>query len=464
MNTRQLWLAVLVTATLLRLLTLPAYPLHDTTEARYAEIARLMVVSDDWVSPHVAPDTPFWAKPPLSTWAAAASMKLLGANEFAARLPSLLFTLLTVALVVFLGRQLLSANAAIAAGAILLTSVMGFGAAGAVMTDAALAFSTTLSLVAFRFAAERPGSRWSYLFFVGLALGLLAKGPVALVLVGLPILAWSLWQQNIPWLWRVLPWLRGGVLMLAIAAPWYALAEVRTPGFLEYYFVGEHWHRFIDSGWQGDLYGDAHAHTRGTIWLYGLLAALPWSLLALYAGARHVQAGGLRLDPWHAYLLLWMLAPLVFFTFAGNILAAYVLPGLPAFALLLGDYLVKRERQFARLGLIVPALLLGAILSGVMEHAAYRSQKDLLALHYARRPTSALRYFPRLPASASFYSAGRAQAIASPGEIADFLSPGAEHYVALRADRLHRLGDELRRRLCIADELHGYVILQHCAG
>lgn len=466
MSSRQLWLAVLIAAALLRLATLPAYPLHDTTEARYAEIARLMVVSDDWVTPQVAPGVPFWAKPPLSSWVAAASIKLFGSNEFAARLPSLLLSLLTIAVVLRLGRAALSSEAAIAASAILLTSLMGFGAAGAVMTDAALAFSTTLSLAAFWIAAEQPRSPWRYIFFVGLALGLLAKGPVALVLVGLPILAWSLWQKNIAWLWRALPWLTGSLLMLAIAAPWYALAEHRTPGFLEYYFVGEHWLRFVESGWQGDLYGDAHARPRGTIWVYGVLAALPWSLLALYAAGRYIKSGGLRraLGPWQAYLLLWTLAPLVFFTFAGNILAAYTLPGLPAFALLLGDYLVRRERQFARLGLLVPALLVVATLSGAIDYASYRSQKELVSLHYGQWPASDLRYFPKLPLSASFYSQGRVQAIATPAELADFTSSGADHFVALQKDRLPRIADEQRQRLCVVNEVHNYVVLQHCPG
>ncbi len=466
MSSRQLWVAVLVAAALLRLVTLPAYPLHDTTEARYAEIARLMVISDNWITPQIEPGVPFWAKPPLSTWTTAASFKLFGFNEFAARLPSFLLSLLSLGLMFKLGRKEISVDAAIAGSAILMTSAVGFIAAGAVMTDAALLLSTTLSLVAFWIAAQEPRSPWRYVFFAGLALGLLAKGPIALVLVGLPILAWSLWHKNVPWLWRALPWFRGSVLMLAIACPWYVMAEIRTPGFLEYFFVGEHWLRFVESGWEGDLYGEAHAHLRGTIWLYGLLAALPWSLVALYAGGRAFKTGStLRsLTPFQAYLLLWALMPLVFFTLAGNILAAYVLPGLPAFGLLLGNWLARRNRNFAQLGWLVPGLLVAVVMSGWIDGVAYRSQKDLIDLHYAQSPSSDLRYFPKAPSSASFYSAGRVQSIRSLAEMSEFVSTSQSAYVAMRKDRLDKLADDLRQCLHQVRDIHRYAILQKKEG
>jgi 4-amino-4-deoxy-L-arabinose transferase-like glycosyltransferase len=103
MNARgRVWLAIFLTAVAVRLLTLSAYPLYDTTEARYAEIARVMLATDNWVTPQIEPGEPFWAKPPLSIWATALSFSVLGINEFAARLPSLLFTLATACLILSL--------------------------------------------------------------------------------------------------------------------------------------------------------------------------------------------------------------------------------------------------------------------------------------------------------------------------------------------------------------------------
>lgn len=462
MTSRRLWLAVLATAAVLRLLTLSAYPLHDSTEARYAEIARLMVVSGDWITPQIELGVPFWAKPPLSTWTTAASFELLGFGEFAARLPAFLLTMLTTALVFVIGRKLFSVEAAIASCAIFLTSIMGFVAAGAVMTDAALTLSTTLSLVAFWMSASELQSRWRYVFFVGLALGLLAKGPIALVLVGLPILAWSFWHKSIAWLWRAVPWVTGCILMLAIAGPWFWLAEIRTPGFLEYFLIGEHWLRFVESGWQGDLYGYAHPRPRGTIWLYGIAAALPWFVVAVYAVGRAIgRDGSLRLlTPVQAFLLLWALAPLVFFTFAGNILGAYVLPGMPAFALLLGDWVSSRSRSLARAGWLIPGVIAVATMSGLLDVMAYRSQRDLVEYHFENSPSSNLYYFGELPHSASFYSSGAAKAVSTKPALLEFLESNNEGFIAVRMKYADELPDKAESCLRAAHEIGHYFLLE----
>ena len=434
MNSRRLWIAVLATAVAVRLLTLAAYPLHDTTEARYAEIARLMVVSGDWIMPQIEPGVPFWGKPPLSIWLTAGSFKLLGFSEFAARLPAFLLTLITAVLTFRIGKKLYSEKAALVACVILVTSVLGFAASGAVMTDAALMFATTLSLVSFCLTVRDPTPFGRYGFFVGLGLGLLAKGPIVLVLVGVPTLVWSLWQKNLSWLWRALPWATGTILMLTIAGPWYLLAEINSPGFLEYFLVGEHWLRFVESGWQGDLYGYAHSRPPGTILIYAIVAALPWSIVALYAGVQAFKGKSplSSLTPIQAYLLLWTLTPLVFFTFAGNILAAYVLPAMPAFALLLGNWVSSRSRSLAHAGWLVPALIATAAMTGFFDTIAYKSQRDLIEYHYGSSPSSDLYYFPKLPHSASFYSAGEAMVIPSKPTLSEFLSSENEGFIAVR--------------------------------
>jgi len=462
MSRKHLWLAVLVTAAVVRVFMLDAYPLRDTTEARYSEVARLMVVSDDWITPYIEPDVPFWAKPPLSFWLTAGSFKLLGINEFAARLPAFLLTLLTAILMFRAGRKHFSDEAAVASCAILFTSAVGFIAAGAVMTDAALLLSTTLSLLSFWMATNEPRSPWRYFFFVGLGLGLLAKGPVAVVLVGIPILFWTLFYKNLIWLWRALPWVTGSLLALAIAGPWYWLAELRTPGFLEYYIIGEHWLRFVESGWQGDLYGNAHSEARGTIWVYGFVAALPWSLLALFAAGGAVRRRPVlrSLTPLQGYLLLWMLAPLLFFTFSGNILEAYVLPGLPAFALLLGGWLTDRSRAYAHLGWFIPALILGALVTGELERLNYKSQRDLVNLHYSRPAPSDLYYFPRAPHSARFYSAGQVRTLQSESDLIQYLATPGEGYVAMSKKAANELSVDLTPCLQTGEVINGYLLLR----
>jgi 4-amino-4-deoxy-L-arabinose transferase-like glycosyltransferase len=463
-----IWLAVLLAAVVVRVATLTEYPLNDTTEARYAEIGREMAETGDWITPRIAPDTPFWGKPPLSFWLTAASFSALGLGEFAARFPSFLLALASGALVFGFARRIANREAAIAAVAIMITSLLGFVVAGAVMTDASLLLSTTLAMVAFWNAAVEEQRAWRYPFFLALALGLLAKGPVALVMTGMPIGAWWLLSPGSTAAVRRIPWVSGTAITLAIAIPWYVLAELRTPGFLEYFFVGEHFLRFVDSGWQGDLYGEAHAHARGMIWIFALGAALPWSIVAAWAGARQFAGDGLRsTPPLQRYLLLWAITPMLFFSLAGNILPTYVLTGLPAFAILLATWLTSRNVNLAHLGWIAPATVCALLaLPGVFDTP--RSQSEIVAYQQSIAPATSLYYYRRKPHSADFYSRGQALLIDTPAELTRIMeSPGAA-FIAIKDAHLDDLPAGWQGCLSRREASARYVLLEKqalpCAG
>lgn len=430
---RRWMLALLALLMLARLAAMAGLPLMDTTEARYGEVGRKMSELGDWVTPWHDAGVPFWGKPPLSFWLTAASMRLLGVNEFAARLPHLLCALLIAALVWQFARRRSGAREALLATSVLMGSTLFFVSAGAVMTDAALVLCTTLAMFAFWFALHgRKASerRWmGWLFFVAQGLGLLAKGPVALVLSGLPILFWigidKRWRQA----WRGLPWLRGSLLALAIAAPWYVLAELRTPGLLNYFLVGEHWQRFVTPGWRGDLYGHAHEFARGTIWWFAWGALLPWSLLVpLAAWCWRREAA--KPDPEPAlrlFLLLWLLLPLAFFTAARNIIWTYALPSLPAAAMLMARWMARRSawaEHWVAAGLIVS--LGGAAVGfgrlGEAQRQDERSARGLVGAYQTRaQDGQPLMYVKRRPFSAAFYSRGRALQLKGLGEAAGHL-------------------------------------------
>ena len=87
--------------------------------------------------------------------------------------------------------------------------------------------------------------------FCRVGIGLMSKGPLALVLTGFPITLWTVWNREWKNVWNSLPWIKGALLMLALSLPWYLLAERQTPGFLHYFIVGEHFQRFTVKGWQG---------------------------------------------------------------------------------------------------------------------------------------------------------------------------------------------------------------------
>lgn len=342
------WL--LATVLGLRLVSMALLPLTDTTEARYSEIARLMAVSGDWITPWFSPGVPFWGKPPLSFWCEALSFNLFGVSEFAARLPSWLATLATLVPIYALARAYYGGHAARRALIVFSTCALAYVLSGAVLTDPFLVLGTTLSMTAFALAPQQPKLIWRYGFFVGLAIGLLAKGPVTLVLVGGAVLPWLVWHRRQASTYLcALPWVRGSLLLAALTLPWYVAAEIKTPGFLYYFIIGEHFLRFLDPGWNGDLYGTAHSEAYGTIWWYWVVTSAPWGVLGLgLLITRLCRSRGRRLlaaawvDPRVTYLLAWSLFTLVFFSFAGNILWTYVLPALPAFSILLAASLEWR--------------------------------------------------------------------------------------------------------------------------
>ena len=468
-----LWaLALLVTW---RIATLGLYPLLDTTEARYAEIARKMVELNDWITPWFDYGVPFWGKPPLSFWMTAVSFKLFGINEFAARLPHFLGALLVAWLVwdwsIRRSRQEAWYSAALLAG-----SVVFFIAAGAVMTDMALMLGITLTMRGFWLGlhgtdAECGRERW--LLFLGLIVGLLAKGPLVLVLAGIPITVWAVLTGNVAKVLRKLPWLRGGLLTIVLAGPWYVLAEQHTPGFLNYFLVGEHWHRFVTSGWKGDLYGNPHAYPRGTIWLYAVGGFLPWALLMFVAPLLQAKGSQLALKPdqaeksWHLYLLLWGLTPCVFFTFSGNILWTYVLPGLPALALLGATWLgrqslVVRANQLLACGLGLTMIAFAAFLYDLQigGQNEVRSQKSLVA-DYASRSLGdeALIYLRLRPYSATFYSRGKAERARDVTQLTAKLAQKPA-FVAVKIIDLPNLTPELRQKLKLLAH-HGAYELMH---
>jgi len=425
-----LWLLVSVLAARLGLSAL--LPFADTTEPRYAEMARIMAETGDWITPWFDIGVPFWGKPPLSFWSQALSFKLFGVNEFAGRLPSWLANVGIVWLVYNLRRYLHpdplghgAKTQGLWAALIYATTALGFLSAGTVMTDSFLALGTSLTLVSLIIRLQGGPPLWGWLFFIGLATGLLAKGPLVLVLAGLPVFLWALafnrWQP----LWHSLPWVRGLALTLLISAPWYVLAELKTPGFLDYFIVGEHIKRFVVSGWQGDLYGSAHDFPRGTIWLYLVLASMPWGLAAMAGMVRHHWRGVHKLQHWlsgehnvSTLVVLAALAPALFFTLAGNILWTYVLPGLPFVAVLASGLLTpdtgqRLPRPTVAASLLIPVL--GTLASGwvYLYPEQLKTERELVmtASQLAGRSSARLVYTGEPPFSARFYSAGRADSI-----------------------------------------------------
>lgn len=449
-------LLVLIFLLICRLIANYFIPLNDATEARYGEIARKMLETGNWVNLLHDYGVPFWAKPPLSTWCSAISMNWFGINEFAVRLPSLVFSIIILILTWFFAKKHSGSNMAMVSVLVLAGTLFFFLAAGTVMTDVSLVFCTTLATIAFWHALVNKHQLWAYVFFVSLGLGLLAKGPLALVLVGIPVFFWVLLRNEWSNLWHSLPWIKGSALLILIALPWYILAEMRTPGFLNYFIVGEHLNRFLVPGWTGDKYGTAHYAPKGMIWIFAVGGMFPWSLVVgkwLVTEGRKLPSLFHDQDGWLTYLALCTVTPLLFFTFASNIIYPYVFPSLPAFALFFAEIWNRSNPSLFRSRWIGPCAMLSGIfflvvtfLFVIKPELVEKTQKPVVEAWLDNQPksgSSLVYWADKTDFSAQFYSAGRVKSTQSVAGLCKLFSKNSKNYLVINAKLMNQIPQKI---------------------
>ena len=383
-------------------------PLMDKTEARYGEIARLMRETGNWITPQIDYGVPFWAKPPLSTWASALSIRLFGSAEFFVRFP---YLLLFVGMAFYLGRYRNPNQQSYYLPGIILLSIPEFYLhAGVVSTDSFLCFSIALAMLGFwESLKDQAKAFWGYLFFTGLGLGLLAKGPIIGILTLPPILLWTLFNKNIKKVFFKLPWVGGIVLMLGISIPWYVLAELRTPGFFDYFIIGEHFERYLNSEWKGDKYGFPKQQPLGMAWVFLILFLLPWTVALIRILIKKWKS--LRQDPWVLFLLLWTLWTPFFFTSSKSLIHPYILPCCIPVALIISHYwqLLKNKKIYFSIAFGLPVLLFLVHLSGLAKPLySHTTDKFLIGQMEPRIPVFSL---DRKTYSSQFYTQGKIKVI-----------------------------------------------------
>lgn len=418
-------------------------PFTDSTEARYAEIARKMLETGDWITPQFDYGIPFWGKPPLHTWLSALGMQAFGVGPFGARFLIFVSTLAVLGIIYTWVRAIRGLSVALVSVTICASSPLFFGASAFVMTDMVMVLGITLSMVSFHRAitSPKPSSVWGHLFFVGLAMGMLTKGPTAVVLTGIPIFLWLL----AGWRWHRLanlPWVSGIAIALLLTVPWYAIAEAKTPGFLQYFFVGEHIDRFLVPGWKGDLYGSGHAQPKGMIWLFGIAVFLPWTVFttAFVFRLRKVQKtiAGDNFG-WFSYLGFWTLSPLLLFTPAANILPAYTLPAIPAMSILLAALWsdvfsfdgrwTRRTFQIMMVGLIGVFITLTGVVKISPNSLSIKSMDSLVTQLKTIAPNAQVVTFPKRSYSAEFYTRGAARSLTDAAQLKTLLDNGTRDAV-----------------------------------
>jgi 4-amino-4-deoxy-L-arabinose transferase-like glycosyltransferase len=255
--------------------------------------------------------------------------------------------------------------------------------------------------------------------------------------------------------WSRLPWAGGLLLVCALVIPWYVAAEMRTPGFLRYFIVGEHIERFLVPNWHGDLYGSSRALPFGTIWFFAAIGMLPWSAILIGLLFRRDRRKdffnrALLTDPWLSYLIYWAAAPLLLFTFARNILLTYAVTSLPALALLTAHVFWRAERlvdrsMFAAAALATPALIVGVVAISWIKPGIRQlpTQANIVAMFKKQGGAGDLVYVFDRPYSADFYTHGTAKLAHTSRQVEQLYGSGAD-YFAVSKRRLAALPLDLR--------------------
>lgn len=354
-------------ALLFLLLVLPGLgstALMEPDEGRYAEIPREMLVSGDFVTPRLN-GVLYFEKPPLYYWLCAGSIATFGKNEFAARAVSALMALAGVLLTFFLGRSMSGHRVGVYGALVVAVSPLWILLGRTNAIDMTLSTLILAALACFWWASREDGPR-RLLAWHGLAaasaLAVLTKGLIGIVIPGAIIFFYILFARRWTLLKRV-PWISGILLFAAVAVPWHVLVARRNPSFLWFYFIHEHLMRYTTT-----------VHARTAPWWFFvpvlLVGIIPWSGLlpaSVKLFARNEE--GRRRDE-AIYLACWSGFIFLFFSASSSKLIPYMLPTVPALALLAAMALDRAEREgVARkagaYGIGVMATILGLTLAGL---------------------------------------------------------------------------------------------------
>ena len=350
---RKSWMlgAAAILGTVLWFALLGQRPLFDPDEGRYAEIPREMLSGGDWVIPHLNALV-YLEKPPLQYWLTAFAFRGLGQSEFSARLCTGLAGYLTLLTVFLLGRNLWGFETGVRAVLFTLASALFVLLGHQLTLDMLLSFWLTAALGCFLMAQVRrdTGCQWRAWMlgcWAAMALAMLTKGLIGVLIPGATLAVYLLWQRD----WMLLRRLHvrwGLPLFAAIAAPWFVSAARANPQFLWFFFVREHFQRFLTT----------IEHRTEPWWFFapvlvvGIMPWVPQAMRALVLAPRERAPPG-QFDA-ARLLWIWCVFVLVFFSFSDSKLVPYILPAVPALALLCAS----------RMGSVSRGLLLaGAVLS-----------------------------------------------------------------------------------------------------
>ncbi|WP_322786699.1 ArnT family glycosyltransferase [Saccharicrinis fermentans] len=247
---------------------------------------------------------------------------------------------------------------------------------------------------------------------MGVGLGLLAKGPIVIILTAPPLFVWVLLFGQFKNLLTRIPWLIGLPILALTAIPWYVLAEKNSEGFIDYFIVGEHFKRFFDSSWKGDKYGFPKTQPLGIVWLFLLGMALPWVqmiFVKLWKDRKNVVK-----NKWLVFLLGWLLWTPMFFTISKSLIHTYVLPVMPPIALIVFYYWdeLKNKKAGVIISLVLPCLAALTLMLGLVNNNFEKySNTDKYLIEDYWDSSEPLYYLGTKSYSSQFYSNGKVKSL-----------------------------------------------------
>lgn len=333
------WVLLIAVAAFFFLWKLSAFGLIGADEPRYAQVAREMLSRHDWITPTLG-GAPWLEKPPLYYWQAILAYKLFGVSDWAARLPSVFDAFLLVLAVYSFFRRIRPQIALDSALVIASTAgVTGF--ARAASTDMPLAATFTIAMLGWYMWFERHDKKYLLMSYAFLALATLAKGPVAPFLAIAIIAIFAAAKKEVASL-DITAWIPGILLFFAIVLPWYVMVQLRNPQFFHDFIVEHNLARF----------GTNLYHHPEPIWYYlpvSLIGWVPWSAFVVAGIAWYVRRRRKpNADTLLSFLLIWIVVVIVFFSISRSKLPGYILPAIPAGAILAAEFIDKLRQQFVR--------------------------------------------------------------------------------------------------------------------
>ncbi len=362
-------------------LFLGSRPLSVPDEGRYVEIPREMVETGDWLTPRLN-GVKYFEKPALFYWFEAVLIRLFGLSEWSVRLGPALFALFGCLAVYYAGARLSGRRAGLLSAVVLATSLLYYGLSRGIILDMPVSAFLTASLLSFLLGTREPEGTTQRLFFWGFyafaALAVLTKGLIGIVIPGMIIVPWMLVMNE----WRILRsmhLLSGMIIFFAIAAPWHILVQRANPEFFNFYFIHEHFERYLTK---------VHGRYK-PFWFFipvVLFGLFPWSAFLVQAVKHRLPASwkDRRTATETIFLLIWAGLVFLFFSASSSKLVPYILPVLPPLALLIGSYLADAWDRQAVPGSgagFFTALMLAALLaSALIVLPRFRAEIDVVGL------------------------------------------------------------------------------------